>query len=303
MTPREYTAKTAPTPETRVMRPKRLLGLAAVIGIAVAALLIASTAVAFAESASWICVPETAGKAVSSGGSEGKCEAKTTAVQIPPTAEMTVLNNILPHIKYQAEGIDKKPTIQFSAINLQLINGEGKTGTTNGEGNLIIGYDENAKTQTGSHSLILGFSQEYTSYGSILAGDDNKASGAYASVTGGSGNTASNSGASVSGGEHNTASACDASISGGADNTANHCDASVSGGYANTAAGDYTSVDGGEHNTASGEWSAISGGNENKATGVYASVLGGFKNLAEGEWSAIYGGKEVTASKEYEAIG
>jgi hypothetical protein len=302
MTPKEHTAKGTPTPKSRLAKPKRLLGLAAVMSIAVAASLAASTSVAFAESASTICIPEAALKTVTTA-LEGKCEAKAQAVQIPPPAEMTILNNILPHIKYQAEGIDKKPTIQFSAANVQIINGEGKTSTINGEGNLIIGYDEGIGTQTGSHDLILGIGQEYTSYGSILAGNDNKALAEGASVTGGTDNTASNTDASVTGGEHNTASGCEASVSGGSHNTANHCSASVGGGYSNTAARPYASVDGGRSNTASGEWSAITGGNENKATGFYASVLGGFKNLAEGEWSAIYGGKEVTASKEYEAIG
>lgn len=49
-----------------------------------------------------------------------------------------------------------KPTIRLSGANVQIPNGEGSTNTTNGAGNLIIGYDENPQTQTGSHNLIGG---------------------------------------------------------------------------------------------------------------------------------------------------
>jgi hypothetical protein len=281
------------------------------IGIAGVTIAIASLAVGVGTA--WaagtkVCVPTAAETAITTASASGTCKAGYTKTTMLPEAEQEKLEQILPYVKFVAKGIDEKPTIQFSGANVQVINGEGKTGTTNGEGNLVIGYDEHKtlegeRIQTGSHDLILGTGQEYTSYGSILAGYDNKALASDASVTGGYDNTASNTAASVSGGEGNTASACDASVSGGADNTANHCAASVSGGYSNTAGRDYASVGGGRSNTASGEWAAISGGNENTATGVYGSILGGRKNLAEGEWSAIYGGKEVTASKEYEAIG
>ena len=62
-----------------------------------------------------------------------------------------------------ASGIDGKPTVQGSAANVQLVNGEGKTASANGEGNLVIGYDENGggHAQTGSHDLILGEEQTF----------------------------------------------------------------------------------------------------------------------------------------------
>ncbi len=262
---------------------------ASMLGMTVAVFMAASAEVDLAGAATWICVPETAGNAVTSGGSSGECKAAYTKVELPPTAEMTVLNDILPHIKYVAEGIDAKPTIQFSGVNAQIINGEGKTTTTNGEGNLIIGYDEEPGSQTGSHNLMLGTHQSYTSFGGLVAGFSNSISGRYATVSGGWGNTASGEYApSVSGGVDNTASGFYTSVLGGYDNGASREDASVSGGHGNTASGKYASV---------------SGGASNKASGEYASVLGGYKNLAEGEWSAVYGGKEQTASKEYEVIG
>ena len=45
----------------------------------------------------------------------------------------------VPCESYLAEGIDKKPTVQFSGCNVQVVDGEGKTATKNGEGNLVIG--------------------------------------------------------------------------------------------------------------------------------------------------------------------
>ena len=284
----------------RVVRRRRM----GIMGVAIAmASLTIGVGTARAASPTWICVPEETGKPVTSGGSEGKCEAKNTKVELPPTAELTTLNKILPHIAYVAEGIDKKPTIQFSGTNLQIINGEGKTATANGEGNLIIGYDETTKAQTGSHDLIVGVEQGYTSYGSLLAGFGNIATGPYASVTGGLRSTASGEYASVSGGNDNKASAESAWTGGGVGGIANARFTSVSGGFDNTASEVYASVSGGAFNTASGEVTSVSGGERNTAKGGEASVLGGGKNLAEGLWSTIYGGKELKTTKEYEVIG
>jgi hypothetical protein len=242
---------------------------------------------AMAETPTYLCVPETAGQTVTSGGSEGKCEAKNTKVELPPTAELATLQSILPHIKYEAEGIDKKPTIQFSAVNVQVINGQGKTKTVNGVGNLVIGYDELAGTQTGSHNLILGEELSYTSYGGIDAGYSATLTGPFSAVLG-----------------EGTASGEESSVVGGAGNLASGQGASVSGGFHNTASGHYASISGGAWNLASGEggFSSISGGYENTASGTIASVGGGFKNTASGHYASIFGGKELKAEKEYEAL-
>ena len=93
--------------------------------------------------------------------------------------EQEKLISILPHINYEAEGIDKQPTVQFSGINLQVIDGTGSETTIDGTGNLILGYDEKPGTQTGSHNLLLGGSgNSYSSYGGIVGGSgSNKISG------------------------------------------------------------------------------------------------------------------------------
>ncbi len=56
---------------------------------------------------------------------------------------------------------------------MQIVNGEGKTASANSEGNLVIGYDEEPGTQTGSHNLVLGERQTFMSYGGFLDGFSN----------------------------------------------------------------------------------------------------------------------------------
>jgi hypothetical protein len=285
---------------------KRIWGLdqlTLVVVIAISSLLTFGVAAASAES-TWLCVPKTAGKAVTSGGTEGKCEGENTKVELPPAAELPTLVSILPYIKYVASGIGSKPTIKFEGANVQIVNGEGTTGTKNSKGNLVIGYNEGPGTQTGSHNLILGDEQTFTSFGGILAGFGNTISGGYASVTGGAGNTANSTFASVSGGSAGTASGVSASVSGGHLNTASGLSASVSGGESNTASGDYASVSGGSENKAEATFNAsIGGGRANKVTGNFASVFGGYKNTASGNYSSIFGGQQLSVTKEEEACG
>lgn len=313
------------------------LGQSALVSIAViASSLTFGVTTSWAESPTWLCVPKTAGKAVTSGGTgtEGKCEAETTTVELPPAAELPTLVSILSHVKYVASGIDSKPTIKFEGVNVQIVNGAGKTATTNGEGNLVVGYDENVgkHAQTGSHNLILGEEQTYTSYGGILAGamnsitepgasvtggKENHASKEYASVSGGwknaaSGELSSISGgdsgeatgrySSISGGNAGTAAGESSSVSGGADSQALGEVASVSGGISNRAKGGDASISGGSTNTAEGNWSSISGGYKNETSNEWATVGGGSENKASGKYSSVFGGKLLTATKEYEAL-
>jgi hypothetical protein len=150
--------------------------------------------------------------------------------------------------------------------NLHIENGLGATNgnpgdplfgapMVNGTGNLILGYNASRvplggpDLRTGSHNLILGDFQNYTSYGGLVAGLFNAITAPYASVSGGDGNTASGPFSSVSGGDGNTASGVLSSVSGGRFNTASNFYASVSGGDGNTASGSSSSVSGGlNHN-------------------------------------------------------
>jgi len=67
---------------------------------------------------------------------------RTSVALSSQKAEQEKLISILPHINYEASGIDKQPTIQFSGVNLQVINGTGAESTLNGAGNLSEVYGD-----------------------------------------------------------------------------------------------------------------------------------------------------------------
>jgi hypothetical protein len=94
--------------------------------------------------------------------------------------------------------------VVITGANLRLLNGLGSTETTNGLGNLIVGYHEprdNGETrQTGSHNVVVGQEHQFSSFGGLVVGLQNEIRGAYASVSGGVRNTAAGEHASVSGG-------------------------------------------------------------------------------------------------------
>jgi hypothetical protein len=268
-------------------------------------------------SAATLCLKESANGAVKGpetvGGS--KCKAGYEKLELPSAEEMEILK----HIKYTPEGIDKKPTIQFSGVNVQLVNGEGTTSSVNGEGNLVIGYDADVqkREQTGSHNLILGAEQSFTSFGGILGGYKNAITAPYASVTGGYGNSGSGELSTVGGGEENAASGDVASVGGGYKNEAEGTLSEVSGGQQNVSRGERSTVSGGEDNEAHGEWASVTGGSDNTANSKYSAITGGEGNIANGlryvtigggyfnnigaNWSTLLGGKETESSVEFGA--
>jgi hypothetical protein len=249
-----------------------------------------------------------------------------------------------------AEGND---VARFDQVNVQITNGLGATngdpisspsnpGPVNGLGNLVIGYNETtgfgpiacsdgqfadqsacesaneiwaAEQRTGSHNLVIGVGQFYSSHGGLLAGSLNvvnrawssvsggqlnTASGLYSSVSGGQGNITSGFISSVSGGVANSASGTGSSVSGGGGNSASDQNSSVSGGQDNNASGPFSTVSGGESNTASGSRSSVSGGSGSTAIGEFSSVSGGFRNSASGTNSSVSGG---ALANETDSIG
>ena len=239
-------------------------------------------------------------------------------------------------------------TTTFTGCNVQIVNGLGATdgnpndpfdfkndAVTNGLGNLIIGYNLHGigdGPQTGSHNLILGDGNGFTSYGGIVDGEFNTISGPYASITGGSSNTvtaeyssitgdafnkaagfnstvsggyannASGSYSSVSGGEYNLASGEGSEVSGGYGNTSSASESSVSGGYLNVSEGNQSSVSGGQGNYASASAAAVSGGSNNTATGFASSIAAGYSNIASGEISSCLGGYLCRSDDPFSAV-
>ena len=215
-----------------------------------------------AASPIYLCIGTKAAQGVKSGGTTGECPKPTekvtyTAVALPsePEEQQTLLS-ILPHISYEATGVDGQPTIKFYGVNVQVVSGSGSTsGPVNGRGNVVIGYDEgdSESKRTGSHNLILGELQSYSSYGSILGGSLNTASGPDSTVMG-RGNEAAGEAATVTAGEGDKASGFASSVSGGDGNKASNTFASVTGGIFNTASGYSAAILGGRENTVSTEF-------------------------------------------------
>jgi hypothetical protein len=227
---------------------------------------------------------------------------------------IATLEEMLEH--FSRDGDD----IFIARANLHVINGEGSTASTNGLGNVFIGYNELRgadNERSGSHMLVVGTRHNFTSYGGIVVGQNNETSGPYASVSGGAANTASGGSTSVSGGRGNTASSSFASVTGGSGNTASGSSASVTGGSGNTASGSSASVSGGRRNTASAasasvsggvlntasaNFASVSGGNSNTAGERSASVSGGAANTASGSSASVSGGRRNTASADFTSV-
>jgi trimeric autotransporter adhesin len=183
------------------------------------------------------------------------------------------------------------PEVVITGANLRIVNGLGTTDTVNALGNLIVGYNEprtdGATVQTGSHNIVGGQFNNFSSFGGLVVGTFNEISDDFSSV---------------SGGVRNIASGPASSISGGINNTADGSWSSVSGGQSNRAIGNFSAVSGGETNTANGPASSISGGNANTASEYWSSISGGARNTASGRVSVVSGGNNRTAAGEFDWV-
>lgn len=152
----------------------------------------------------------------------------------------------------------------ITGMNVFVEDGSGSTNSSSGLGNLTIGYNGSrggaSDRRTGTHNLILGDQNNFTSFGGLVAGTINEIGNEYTTVTGGAFNTASGNVASVSGGVQNEATGIGASVSGGNDNVASGLYGSISGGIHNRASGDYSAVSGGVQRSAPGRFNWAAGG-------------------------------------------
>lgn len=252
-------------------------------------------------------------------------EAQTSPSISPGPAGLTAEQlEILGHLSivYRDDGLGgTKKTLRVTGIDVQVVNGLGATNglptnpesvdpnliVTNGVGNLIIGYNEEVSNsglgRAGSHNLIVGFDNCYSSIGSLVSSYSNQVSGPFANITGGTSNRASGFCSSVSAGELNHASGDYASVSAGFNNLASGSRSTVSGGMNGWAYGLGSSVSGGFINRADGYASAVSGGGANLATGQFSSVSGGGANTAQAFYSTVSGGRSRSAIGTYSWVG
>lgn len=172
-------------------------------------------------------------------------------------ARVAVLEALLANVTIDGDNL------VLTGMNLQVVNGTGDTdGNTNGTGNVIIGYDESddkSDEKDGSHNLVVGRYHSYSTYGGIVAGEDNVITGESASVLGGVRNEADGDGAVVV------------------------------GGISNQADGETSVVIAGELNRSFGRSCVITTGTQNLCTGLASGVSGGSQNFCSGAGSVIGG--------------
>ena len=222
-----------------------------------------------------------------------------------------------------SNGVGMGTELTFTGVNVHILDGSGTPAIPSGYGNLIVGYNEAStvftQTRSGSHNIVVGSANNYTSYGGLVAGINNDAAGPYSTVSGGSLSLARGFASSISGGYSNLieddsviqAQFC--SISGGNDNLARGYAASVSGGVgsqalndyawatgsANYATGNSAAISGGGGSYARGDYSSVSGGGGHNASGQSSSVSGGSANNAQGGAGSVSGGRNRTQSVTY----
>jgi hypothetical protein len=250
------------------------------------------------------------GKPLVSPGAKGKCASGQHALSLASQSQVTSLQERVATLEAKLAGVTRAGnTLRFRHMNLQLVNGTGVTGAVNGLGNLIIGYNEPGDTghgqtppptETGSHNLVIGRNDSFTSASGIVVGYSNTLSGPFAAAFG-EFNTASGPYSSVTGGTENVASGSDSSVSGGDGNTA--MGGSVSGGAGNTATALFSSVSGGRNNTTSAGASSILGGYQNETKGSTSTVSGGFDNIPTGQYSSILGGGSIRGTTAHSCSG
>ena len=106
------------------------------------------------------------------------------------------------------------PHLLITGANVHVRSGSGATDNNaapfTGLGNLIIGYNENTTptptlVRTGSHNLVGGGMNFFSSVGGLVFGFQNTINGSYASILGGSVNTAAGPKSTVYGGASQTA--------------------------------------------------------------------------------------------------
>jgi len=200
---------------TRARTTTRIVSIAATL---------AAIGAAPASAGQFMCIPDTAGAAVTSGGTTGTC-ASGTPLKVPASAaDQQTLIDLLPYVSFKASGIGQKPTVFFKGVNVNV----AKRDTTavadkDGTGNLIVGRDYNPfyHPRTGSENLVAGTGNGWQTNGNTVVGAYNYAEGgSNGFVAGASNRLLEGTGGSILGGFNNSTRANYASVVGGRGRTA-----------------------------------------------------------------------------------
>ncbi|MFC1740060.1 hypothetical protein ACFL0N_01100 [Pseudomonadota bacterium] len=175
-------------------------------------------------------------------------------------------------------GVD---TFRFEGMNVQVVSGSGNTYVGDGNGNLIIGYNElrpetweecqtgDCDFRTGAHNLVIGRGNNYSSYGGFVAGAFNAVTAQHATVAGGMHNDAA--------GPHSA----------------------ILSGHGGTTLGNYAGIVSGNQNTVHAANGAIVGGGYNDVYGSSSVITGGWSNETHGGGSTLSGGYWRTSDGDY----
>jgi len=144
------------------------------------------------------------------GGGGGTTNPTLTALAKYVTVDPSTINGV------------KGPHVIFSGVNLHVRSGSGSTGdngTPTGLGNLIVGYNEGPALladpsnsgvgRTGSHNIVGGQFNGFTSTGGMVFGSGNWTQALFSSVLGGEMNQVQGLNSTLLGGMHNTISGSD----------------------------------------------------------------------------------------------
>src|SRR5215212_386228 len=141
---------------------------------------LAAIGAAPASAGQFMCIPDTAGAAVTSGGTTGTCSSGTPLMVPASAADQQTLIDLLPYVTFRASGVGAKPTVVFKGINVQLVKREATAfSDKDGTGNLVIGRDSNpfAYPRTGSENLAVGIGGGWQTNGNAILGAYNTADG------------------------------------------------------------------------------------------------------------------------------
>jgi len=143
-----------------------------------------------------------------SGGSGGTTNPALTALAKYVTVDPNPINGV------------KGPHVIFSGVNLHVRSGSGSTGdngTPLGLGNLIVGYNEGphpdpTSGRNGSHNIVGGTLNAFTSTGGVVLGSQNWIQGGSSTILGGEGNLAQGLASSILGGRSNWTGSSDQTV-------------------------------------------------------------------------------------------
>jgi hypothetical protein len=137
-------------------------------------------------------------------------QAQITALESRPTGGSGGVPDLEKYLEINPNDLNgvKGPHLIFKGVNVHVRSGSGMTVDTTGLGNLIVGYNEilpsgPALNRLGSHNLVGGQLNSFSSSGGLVFGSNNKIAGRYASVLGGEMNNATGWFSTVYGGQFN----------------------------------------------------------------------------------------------------